>query len=106
MSRVYVTLKMSQVHPCVLYLCLGKTPERFRYRPPQHKSPLRGSLQPLQQRRAVQWEPGIGHRLGQTSSSSSHDSDASWTSGELQVKKTNTAENIWHETTPFHLRES
>lgn len=32
-------------------------------------------------------EPGIGHRPDQASSSSSHDSDAFWTSGELRGKK-------------------
>lgn len=87
-SGASATLIMSQL-PCVLSWCLGKTPERFHRSPRQrwHKSPLRGSLQSLQQRRGGQREPGAGHRLDRTSSSSSHDSDAFWTSGELQVKE-------------------
>lgn len=76
-------VRMSQVLPFVSSLCLGKSPERFRCSPGQqlHRRPLRGSLQSLQR------DSGTGHRPDQASSSSPHDSYASWTSGELQVKR-------------------
>lgn len=51
-----------------------------------HKSLLKESL--LQSRK-VRWSSATGHRMDHTSSSSSHDSDASWISGELRVQRIN-----------------